>query len=100
MQPGAIVIFTLHQLHSTIFYSQDYQPVTLEAPSNVDTSSRAARLQGSLLGHSMKLRQQRNRFADQSEWQAFCEQVMDDAFIGTEQRPWIYPLNPSADSLA
>ena len=91
MHPGGIVIFTLYPLHSTTFYHQDYQPVTLEAPSNIDTSSRAARLQGSLLGNSMGRRQQQSTFIDQTDWQVFCNQVMNDAFTGTEQRPWIYP---------
>ena len=91
MQPSGIVIFTLYPLHSTVFFHKDYQPVTLEAPSNIDSSSRAARLQGALLGNSMERRQQQSMFAGQTVWQAFCEQVMNDAFTGTEQRPWIYP---------
>ena len=91
MPKGGIIVFTLYPQHSTVFYHQHYSPVTLEAPRNIDTGSRAARLQGSLLGHSLQLRQQRVPFAEQSEWRAFCEQIMDDAFTGTEQRPWIYP---------
>jgi len=54
MPSKAIVVFNRYQTGDTIFFVANQEPVVIEAPEGFGNESRAARLQGALLGLMLK----------------------------------------------
>lgn len=82
---SAIVVLHRYPEGDSAFFKRGEEPVLVGAPRGYDTASRAARVQGALLGSALTSE------PDAQEWGGWCTQVVENAFRGTEQRPWSYP---------
>jgi len=89
MPPGSTVVVHRHKAQDTVFYGEE-RTAHVTAPRGFGNESRAARIQGALLGRAIDLRSNISELTDVSDWQRFCEGVIDTAFHGTEVRPWQY----------
>lgn len=97
MPAGAIVVFHRYSRGDSAFWCRQTGPQLVPAPAGYDQASRAARIQGALLGaalhtedHSLLLD------GDVADWRRWCEHVIETAFDGTGARPWTYPLSSVA----
>ena len=89
MRPGSVVMLHRHCVQDTALFRPGVDVVHLPAPDGYGPESRAARLQGALMGLTITNRQD-NRAVDLS-WQQLCTRVVGAAFQGTDVRPWQYP---------
>jgi len=90
MPPEAIVVFIRHPENETAFFCDGREPVFLPAPVGYGPESRAARIQGALLGEVMRRNGAQSLCHDQSASDAGTRSIVDAAFRGTESRPWHY----------
>ena len=89
MRPDSVVMLHRHCVQDTALYRHGADAVHLPAPDGYGPESRAARLQGALMGLIIANRQD-NRAVDLS-WQQLFTRVVEVAFQGTDVRPWQYP---------
>lgn len=95
LQANAILVFNHHSSGTSVFFRNTGDPVTVPAPAGYDRASRAARLQGALLGDALALEHAQQTGVNAAEWTAECRRLVDIAFNGTERRPWRYPAHSS-----
>ncbi len=91
MPSKAIVVFNRYQTGDTIFFVANQEPVVIEAPEGYGNESRAARLQGALLGLMLKRNSSPYLPVEPDEWKRICKETIDMAYQGTNVRPWLYP---------
>lgn len=87
----AILVFNHHPSGTSVFYRDTGDPVTVPAPAGYDAASRAARLQGALLGGALALENAQQAGRDAATWPEECRRLVEVAFNGTNVRPWRYP---------
>ena len=95
MQPGAIVVFNRFDAGDSVFYREGYPAAVVDAPGGYGHESRAARIQGALLGRALQADSCVSNPRDAVDWQRCCEGIIDSAFSGTDARPWRYPRSRS-----
>jgi hypothetical protein len=87
----ALVVFNHYPTGGSAFYRQAGEPVVVSEPAGYDTASRAARIQGALLGAALAPGYDLLIAQGGVAWEQACIHVVKTAFSGTEQRPWQYP---------
>lgn len=93
MPIGGIVVLHLFGANVAGFYHEDYDPIVVAPPPEAGSASRAARLQGALLGADLLRMRCHAEDEGEAAWKQHCEFVMDYAFRGTRHHPWVYPLD-------
>lgn len=96
MPTGAIVVLHRYPGGDAAFWRGGSGPQLVLAPAGYDQASRAARIQGALLGAALQAGVVQSSDGDAADWRRWCERVIETAFQGTESRPWIYPVNNTA----
>ena len=90
MPQEAIVAFVRYPGNEAAFFCDGLDPVAVAPPDGYGPESRAARLQGALLGEAMLPEGIQRLCRDQSTWEAATRRIVSVAFNGTETRPWQY----------
>ena len=90
MPQGAIVVLVGYRGSEAAFFRDRLEPILVSAPQGYGPESRAARIQGALLGEVMQASDDRDPCGDQTSWDAACRSIVAAAFKGTESRPWRY----------
>jgi len=90
MPTGSTVLFHRHKSLDSAFYGEGRTAYTT-APQGFGNESRAARIQGALLGRSIGLGSLQSELNDAADWQRLCKEIVETAFHGTNVRPWQYP---------
>jgi len=96
MPRDAIVVLHRHATGDSLFRCGETRTCEVPARPGFGPESRAARLQGSLLGLSLLERQRRHTPSDDTRWAALCRSAVDLGFQGTNTRPWRYPTHDDA----
>ena len=91
MHPRAVVVLHRYGAADSVFYCSDHPQVIVDAPEGYGTESRAARIQGALLGRALLGDSGISHPVEAGGWRRCCEDVVDLAFRGTDVRPWWYP---------
>ena len=90
MPQEAIVAFVRYPGNEAAFFCDGLDQVAVAPPYGYGPESRAARLQGALLGEVMVKEAVHRLCLDQSTWTAATHRILATAFQGTEARPWRY----------
>lgn len=98
MPAGAIVVFHRYARGDSAFWRGRSGPQLVPAPAGYDAASRAARIQGALLGAVLQAEDHPLPGEDGADWRRWCEHVIEIAFDGTGSRPWAYPASSAARS--
>jgi hypothetical protein len=98
MPAGAIVVFHRYPTGDSAFWRGRSGPQLVPAPAGYDQASRAARIQGALLGAALQAGDHKSPDGDAVDWRRWCERAIETAFDGTGSRPWTYPASSAACS--
>jgi hypothetical protein len=98
MPAAAIVVLHRYPTGDSAFWRGQSAPQLVPAPAGFDKASRAARVQGALLGAALQAGNGPVPGWDDARWQRWCQRVVETAFAGTDSRPWIYPADTTAHS--
>lgn len=91
MSVGGIVVLNTLENQETAFFRDGHEPVTIAAPIAAGDASRAARLQGALLGMVLAEALDGSLLAGGNHWTDRCREVVGWAYRGTRCHPWVYP---------
>ncbi|MGF1614041.1 MAG: hypothetical protein ACFCVA_09070 [Gammaproteobacteria bacterium] len=90
---GDVVVLHLFGANVAGFYREGDDSIAVTPPPEAGSASRAARLQGVLLG-APRLRMRCHAEAEgEAARKEHCEFVVDSAFRGTWHHPWAYPVD-------
>lgn len=98
MPAGAIVVFHRYSRGDSAFWRGRSGPQLVPAPAGYDQASRAARVQGALLGVALHAEDHPLPDGAVADWRRWCERVIEIAFNGTGSRPWTYPADTTTRS--
>jgi hypothetical protein len=90
MPQGAIVVLVRYPGNEAVFYCDGLVSTVVAAPEVYGIESRAARIQGALLGQAMRNHEADRFCSDQADWDGRARAVVTAAFRGTASRPWQY----------
>jgi len=90
MPTGSTVVFHRYKALDSAFYGEGCTAY-IAAPQGFGKESKAARIQGALLGRIIELGRLKSKLTDVAVWQRLCEEIVKTAFHGTDVRPWRYP---------
>lgn len=92
MPIGGVVVLHLFGANAAGFYREGYDSIVVAPPPEAGSVSRAARLQGALLGADLLRMRCHAEAEGEGAWKEQREFVVDYAFRGTRHHPWVYPV--------